>query len=122
VGLTIEVQVVAAEGARPSDFSRLELVLYPIDMVRFADMLQPRKFDNAGKVRLVGVPAASTRVFASGLNAAHHVKEIRYNDVTLANDIIPLDQPVAGYHLALVLDDKPGTITGTVKNGDKPAG
>jgi hypothetical protein len=59
-------------------------------------------------------------VFLSGLGPGNYVKEIRYNGVKVAADVVTLESGDATHLLTIVIDDKPGAITGTVMSGDKP--
>ena len=56
----------------------------------------------------------------SGLSGGNYVKELRYNGTALAGNLIPLDDNAAAHSLTIVIDNKPGTIAGTVMSHDKP--
>jgi hypothetical protein len=50
----------------------------------------------------------------------YHVKEIRFSGIAVAENAITMNQDAAGSLLEIVIDDKPGMISGTVTEGDKP--
>jgi hypothetical protein len=73
-----------------------------------------------GKFRIEGVRPVEQTVSIFGLGAGNYVKEIRYNGATVSGDIVALQGGAMTHKLTIVIDDKPGAITGTVMSGDKP--
>jgi hypothetical protein len=73
-----------------------------------------------GKFRIEGVRLLDQTVQILGLGPGNYIKEIRYNGVKVAADTVALDSGGMGYTLTVVIDDKPGAITGAVMSGDKP--
>ncbi len=120
IGVTVDASFVAEDGARPPDFTKLGLALYPMEMLPFLDLAMPQAPDAAGKIRLTGVPTVPHRIMLSGLDAGHYVKEIRYNGIPIAGENLPLDKGAMSYSLAIVIDDKPAAIVGSVTTGDNP--
>jgi hypothetical protein len=64
----------------------------------------------------------SQEVRISGLASTHYVKEIRYNGIPIRDDVVPIEKSAAMQSLAIVLDDRPATITGSAVDGDRPVG
>jgi hypothetical protein len=54
------------------------------------------------------------------LGGKYYIKEIRYNGVVMTDGLVRLTQGAPAQNLEIVLDDQPGTITGSVRDGDKP--
>jgi hypothetical protein len=120
LGVTLEGAVVAAEGAKPPDFAKVKISLHAVDQVAFGDEAMPAVPGADGKFRIADVRLVGHRVRISGLGTANYVKEIRYNGIPLGGESVMLDQAALGHTLTIVVDDKPGTLTGTVVSGDKP--
>ena len=74
-----------------------------------------------GKFRISGVPSLPAMVVPVGIGSGHYLKEVRYNGIVAANDLIPLEESAMTRFLTVVLDDKPAAVGGTVMDGDKPA-
>jgi hypothetical protein len=75
-----------------------------------------------GKFRIEGVRPVEQTVSIFGLGAGNYVKEIRYNGAAVSGDIVALQGGAMTHKLTIVIDDKPGAITGTVMSGDRPVG
>ena len=73
-----------------------------------------------GTFRKEGVRLVEQMVQVTGLGAGNYVKEMRYNGAALKGDILTLHSGAMTHKLTIVIDDKPGTITGAVMSGDKP--
>jgi hypothetical protein len=55
-----------------------------------------------------------------GLGGGNYVKDIRYNGAAASANVIALQGGALAHKLTIVIDDKPGSITGVVMSGDKP--
>lgn len=121
-GVRVDGTFVAADGAAPPDFSKLEMRLSPTGMLPFADISSPVKPDGNGKFFIAGFPALSCEVFVQGTGQASYVKEIRYNGIPITDGTAPLDKSAMAHSLTIVIDDKPAAIAGSVMDGDKPVG
>lgn len=119
-GVTLEGALVAADGAKPPDFAKVKIVLIAVDGVGSMDEAMPAMAGPGGNFRIANVRPLGQRVFIAGLGPANYVKEIRYNGIPLSGDTVPLDRAAMAHMLTIVIDDKPGTITGAVVSGDKP--
>jgi hypothetical protein len=73
-----------------------------------------------GKFRIEGVRPVEQTVSIFGLGAGNYVKGIHYNGAAVSGDIVALQGGAMTHKLTIVIDDKPGAITGTVMSGDKP--
>ena len=118
-GVAVDGRFIAEDNAKPPDFTTLKIWLDQIDMLRFADLVEPVAADATGKFQLQAVPSGNVRVMISGTGAGNYVKEIRYNGSPLRDGIVSLDQASMTRSLTIVIDDKPASLTGEVKNGDK---
>jgi hypothetical protein len=119
-GVTVDGTYVPAKGAKPPDFTKLKISLHSVDGVGFLDEPGGVPADAEGRFRLEYVRPLGHRVFLSGLGPGSYVKEMRYNDIPLSGDILPLNIATPTHSLTIVIDDKPGTILGTVASSDKP--
>ena len=120
-GAEVQGSFVTEEGAQQPDFSKLSIWLDPIGGLRRSETVTPAKADAKGQFRLTGITAVNQRPMISGAGPAHYVKEIRYNGQVVRDGIIPMAQPAMSHSVTIVLDDKPATLTGVVKDGDNPA-
>jgi hypothetical protein len=82
---------------------------------------QTAAVDPAGKFLIRALPSSRHRVSVNGLNGKFYVKEIRYNNLAVADGTIT---PIAGApaQLDIVIDDHAATISGTVAERDKVTG
>jgi hypothetical protein len=55
-----------------------------------------------------------------GLGAGNYVKAIRYNGAAVAGEVVALQSGAMTHKLTIVVDDKPGTITGAVVSDGNP--
>ncbi len=70
-----------------------------------------------GKFSFKGVRGPQHTVIVSGLSKGYYVKEIRSDGLAAPDGIVTLGP---GSHIEVVIDDQPGTLTGTVTDGGKP--
>jgi hypothetical protein len=116
--VTVEGVFVTAEGARAPDFTKLSVMLSPTD--RLGDAIQQWPVEIDGKFQIPYVRPVEQAVIVRGLDAAHYVKEIRYNGIALPGSSVPLDQGATAPSMTIVLYDKPATIAGSVDtSGDR---
>jgi hypothetical protein len=119
-GVELNGAFVAADGAKPPDFTKLRLMARPIGADGSMRQGPPTAPDDDGKFRLSGVLSVDSVLMIRGAGPSHYVKEIRYNGALVANDTLPLGLPSAAHDVTVVLDDKPASVTGVVMSGDKP--
>ncbi len=119
-GVAVDGVFLAAEGAKLPDLTKTRVSLNSVDFVAFT--LGPSQASPApdGKFRIESVRLVDQIVYVSGLGAGNYVKEIRYNGVKVGADIVTLESGDLTRTLTIVIDDKPGAITGAVMSGDKP--
>jgi hypothetical protein len=120
-GLTVEGRFVAADLAKPPDWTTTSITLYPRDMLPFIELASPHKADAAGKVRFVGVPLGSHDLTIGGIGSANYVKDVLYNGSRVAGNTLRLDPAAMEHALTIVVDDKPAAIYGSVTKGDDKA-
>jgi hypothetical protein len=120
-GVTVDARFVAADGAKPADWTTATITLYPRDMLPFIELASPHKADADGKVRLVGVPMGRHDLSIGGIGAGNYIKEVRYNGFPVAGRTLRVDPAAMAHSLTIVVDDKPATITGSVTKGDEKA-
>jgi hypothetical protein len=118
-GVAIDATFEKAEGARAPDFSRLSISLRPEGMLPFADLSW--KADASGNAQLTGVPMLNHEIEVNGLDAQHYIQEIRWNGVAIFGSLLPIQTSDMAHSLTVVIDDKPGTIAGSVTASGKPA-
>jgi hypothetical protein len=82
-------------------------------------MTQPVRPDAKGEFQISGVPPVRQRLSISGLPKTHYIKEIRYNNAPISDNVVPVI-PVPVQALTILLEDKPATISGSVSENDKP--
>lgn len=122
VALTLEPEAqvigrfVAADGATLPPFDTLR-VTTNVEGVGNSSGGSLADVDSEGKFTLqLKFPRHQIRVV--GLTKQYYVKEYRFNGAP-SDGFVTLSPGVGT--LEIVIDDKPGTITGTVTDGDKPA-
>ncbi len=112
--IEIRGRIIAAEGVTLPKFQRMGILMRGRFDSGFGAV------DAEGKFTLEtfwGMPLDSS---VRGLDGRYYVKEIRYNGLVMADGIVT---PIPGapvQNLEIVLDDQPATITGSVRDGDKP--
>ena len=119
-GVTLDGVFLAAEGAKLPDLTKATVSLSAMDLVGPMGGSLPVSPAPDGKFRIEGVRLLDQTVQISGLGPGNYVKEIRYNGVKVAADTVALDSGAMSSTLTVVIDDKPGAVTGTVMSGDKP--
>ncbi len=113
-------RILVADGARGPVPATVKIALQTEGRIQFADERAPVTPDADGNFRFSEVPLASERVTVSGLGAGYFVREVRYNGIALNDNIFVTDGGSPRQSLEIVIDDKPATVTGLVKDGDKP--
>lgn len=116
-GVAVDGVFLAAEGAKLPDLTKAMIGLRSQDSAGGAESVSPAP---DGRFRFEGVRVADQMVLLSGLGTGNYVKEIRYNGIKVGADIVTLESGDLARTLTIVIDDKPGVITGTVMSGDKP--
>jgi hypothetical protein len=123
----IDSRLVAAEGAK-IPFEKLGLFVSDVT----GEQLEPPQWyqaDSQGRVKLfsrapfgkfsISLLIPSGPSFSS--NRSYYIKEARFNGEVVADNLIALTGSLAPQSLEIVVDDKVGTITGAVNDGDHPA-
>lgn len=121
-GIAVDGRVVAEDGASLPELKAIRVMLDPFRMVRFADSMKTASPDEKGAFHVENVPEFEHRILVNGVPPSHYVKAVKFNGVTVADNIVPLDRPAMGHTLTIVLDDKPATLSGTVREGDHALG
>ncbi|HEY1755584.1 MAG TPA: carboxypeptidase-like regulatory domain-containing protein [Bryobacteraceae bacterium] len=108
-------RVVAADGA----------TLPPLDKIKistrsYSTPPMPLSPDAEGKFVFTNLKFPQHEILVQGLTKDYYVKEFRFNGASSPNNTVMLS-PGAANKLEIVIDDKPGAISGTVTDGDKPA-
>ena len=116
-GVDVDGVLLAAEGAKLPDLTKATIRLRAVDLVGGNMPVSPAP---DGTFRIEHVQLDDQMVLISGLGPGNYVKEIRYNGVKVAADVVTLESGDATRTLTIVIDDKPGVIMGTVVSGDKP--
>jgi len=116
-GIQVDGAIVAAEGSELPDLSAVRL-----DLRAPISGLSPRPIqpDKKGKFEFRNLKSIGYTLSISGLSGGSYVKEIRDNGVLLPANVIPLDDYAAVHSLTITVDNKPGTITGSVTSHDNP--
>lgn len=73
-----------------------------------------------GKFVVRDLPLVPHDVSVRGLDSRYYVKELRYNSTAMADGMLTPAPGASVQDLEIVLDDKPGVISGSVRDGDKP--
>ncbi len=107
---------VAADGATLPPFDNVR-VSTKVETVGFAAGGSLASVDSEGKFAL-RLKFPRHHILVVGLTKQYYVKEFRFNGAP-AGGVVTLSPGMA--QLEIVIDDKPGVITGTVSDGDKPA-
>jgi hypothetical protein len=79
---------------------------------------QPASPDSEGNFVLTNLAFPRHSILIEGLAPKYYVKEVRLNGGPVPDAIVTL--AAAANHMEIAIDDKPGAITGTVIDGDKP--
>jgi hypothetical protein len=116
-GVDVDGVFLAAEGAKLPDLTKAKIQLRAVDLVGSNEPVSPAP---DGKFRIERVQLDDQMVLITGLGSGNYVKEIRYNGIKVAADIVTLESGDATRTLTVVIDDKPGVIAGAVMSGNKP--
>jgi hypothetical protein len=116
-GVDVDGVFLAVEGAKLPDLTKTTIQLRAVDSVGGNTPVSPAP---DGNFRIEHVQLDDLTVRVSGLGTGNYIKEIRYNGIKVGADIVTLESGDATRTLMIVIDDKPGAITGTVMSGDKP--
>ena len=120
-GVAIDGIFLAEDGTKLPDLANTKIGLDPMDHNVFSmDEGTPASPAPDGTFRKEGVRLVEQMVRVTGLGPGNYVKEMRYNGAALKGDILTLGSGTMTHKLTIVIDDKPGTITGAVTSGDKP--
>jgi Carboxypeptidase regulatory-like domain len=120
-GVAMDGVFVAEDGTKLPDLANTKISLRATDQF-LASMGagMPVSPTPDGKFRLEGVRPVDQIVLVYGLGTGNYVKEIRYNGAAASEDIVALESGARAHKLTIVVDDKPGTITGAVMSGGGP--
>jgi len=121
ISQTVEIhgRFVAAEGATLSKFQRVGIMMRGRLGTLFVDS-SVGAVNAEGMFTVKNVSGVPHDLSVQGLGGRYYVKEIRYNGVLMADGMVTPVPGAPAQNLEIVLDDKPATITGTVRDGDKP--
>ncbi|HWQ55340.1 MAG TPA: carboxypeptidase-like regulatory domain-containing protein [Bryobacteraceae bacterium] len=119
-GVPVDGVVIASEGARLPDFSKIKVALRPVDAVGFLDHLPFVVPESDGKFRFPELRLLAHTISIMGVGPTHYVKEIRYNGSPLPDANVPVDRENMTRTLTIVVDDKSGTISGAVTRRGEP--
>jgi len=118
-GFPVDCAFVAADGARPPDFTKVRLQLRAMEGGGLSSG-PPVTADTDGKFRVENVQPLSHVLLISGMGTGNYVQEIRYNGRLLSADVVPLDDGAVTHTLTIIVDEKPATIAGSVVSRDEP--
>jgi hypothetical protein len=76
--------------------------------------------DTEGKFTVRNLWGVPHDLSVQGLGGRYYVKEIRDNGVLMTDGMVTPVTGAQAQNLEIVLDDRPATITGSVRDGDKP--
>jgi hypothetical protein len=116
-GAEISGRVVAAGGATLPPLDNVRVLTKPAT-VGFSAGGSLASLDADGHFVFRSLNFPRHRILVVGLTRDYYVKEIRFNGAP-SDGFVTLTPGAA--QLEIVIDDKPGVITGTVTDGDKPA-
>jgi hypothetical protein len=120
VALRLEAEAQIFGRLIPADEARLPpLDKLKVDTIGNANGPSAVPPDAEGKFVLTNLKFPDHKITVAGLTKDYYVKEFRLNGASLPTDELTLG-PGAN-QLQIVIDDKPGVISGTVTDGDKPA-
>jgi hypothetical protein len=111
----INGRVVAAKGAAPPPLDKIK-----VSTRSLANGPAPASLDAEGKFVLTNLKFPSHKIVVAGLTKDFYVMEIRLGGKSVPDDTVTLT-PGAANQLEIVIDDKPGVISGTVADGGNPA-
>jgi hypothetical protein len=115
----IHGRFVAAEGATLPKFKQVGILMRGRLDGLFVDSAVGA-VDTEGKFTVKSLWGTPHDISVQGLGGGYYVKEIRYNGVAMANSMVTPVPGAPAQNLEIVLDDQPATITGSVRDGDKP--
>src|ERR1035437_963034 len=120
-GVAVDGIFLAEDGTKLPDLANTRISLRATDhFFASMDAGMPVLPTPDGKFRMEGVRPVEQIVGVYGLGAGNYVKEIRYNGAAASGDVVALQAGAMAHKLTIVIDDKPGSITGAVMSGDKP--
>jgi hypothetical protein len=115
-GMTITGHVVAAEGATLPPLEKLTISLRRVGLLTGA--LHPIRADSStGAFSAMDVRRSTKSIEVGGLSDRNYVKEIRVDGRPGVAGNLALED---GSQVEIVIDDQPASITGAVRDGDRP--
>jgi hypothetical protein len=110
----------AAEGAVLPAFQRVAIMMRA-RLGAFIGWASPGAVAADATFTLKNLPSAPHDLSVVGLPGNYYVKEIRYNGVASPDGLVRVAKGIPNQSVEIVLDDKAGTINGSVHDGEKPA-
>ncbi len=110
----IHGRFIASEGATLPTFQRVGIMMRG----RFDSAVGA--VDTEGKFTVRNLWGVPHDLSVQGLGGRYYVKEIRDNGVVMTDGMVTPVPGAQAQNLEIVLDDRPATITGSVRDGDKP--
>jgi hypothetical protein len=112
-------RIIAAEGATLPKLDQV-MIMMRARLGAFFRWTATSSVTSEGKFLVRDLPLVPHDLSVRGLDSRYYVKEIRYNSVVMADAMITPAPGAMAQNLEIVLDDKPGVITGSVRDGDRP--
>ncbi len=100
-GVAVSGSIVAAEGARPPDLSKVRIGFRPVDGQGSMQGL-PAPPDADGRFHFENLRPLDHTVLVSGVSSGNYVKEIHHNDTALMSDTVPLGDGAPAHVLRIV--------------------
>ncbi len=117
-GVTMNARFVAVEGAGKLPMDRLGVQLIGANIPNYAGEIGPYRPDAEGRFRIENVMPGLREPAMIGLDNEYYVKQIRLQGRPLAGAIDFL----ADGNLEFEIDSNPSTLSGSVRNNDRPVG
>jgi len=119
-GVDIEGSVVLTDNAAKPRYEAIQVHMRSRTSVPVGPERLMEEVTESGRFRFVNKELRDLDLVVQGVPETHYVKEIRYGGLVLKEPVVPVSATVSAQTLEIVLDDKPVTIGGTVREDGRP--
>lgn len=117
-GIEIDARLVVADGVELPPMNQITAWVVPVEQPGAVNT--PQTPDGQGRFRVSNLPGGRASVSVIRAPDGFYLREIRYNGEIQPASVFAVELGAPTQSLELVLDNKPGGITGVVEDNDNP--